>query len=184
MNKSGSVIIRIVASCLVAGGLVFGISTLAGEDLTKTQDAIQQADALLGQINAEVNGGIDKRIQQLGAIPEQEPAKKQYCISLAKEIQDVAHLAERQRILFDTLNTGSFEDELQRVLRLTGALDADGLKAELQKLKGELASAASMVEHKRNRLSRQRIIYLGLFLVIWVAGFFYFGRGSKTRRLT
>jgi hypothetical protein len=86
INRDVIALIRIFTSCLTAGFLIFFISSLSGEDLIKNNSTIEQLDAILGEISAELEGGIDRRIKQLGEVPAINPYKQFYCAEYAKEI--------------------------------------------------------------------------------------------------
>ena len=66
LNRDLVLVIKGVASCLTAAFLVFFISALSGEDLLKNHNSIKELDRIQGEISAELNGGIERRIRQLG----------------------------------------------------------------------------------------------------------------------
>ena len=86
VNRDIIVLIRILTSCLTAGLLIFFISSLTGEDLIKNNSTIGDLDSILSEITAELEDGIDRRITQLGEIPDINPYRKFYCAEYAKEI--------------------------------------------------------------------------------------------------
>ena len=171
------VLIRIMASCITAAILVFFISSLSGEDLIKNNDEIIKADILKAEINAELDGGIQLRLSQLGEVPEKNPFRKFYSIELAKEIHDLSNLTERQRMLFDTYNVRSFEIQLKRMLELTENSDVKSLMDELEIVKRELKNSANLIDKRRDKLIRQRTAYAVLFIIIWVVIYLYYSRG-------
>ena len=87
-------LIRIFTSCLTAAFLIFFISSLSGEDLIKNNSTIEDLDRNLSEITAELEGGIENRIKQLGEVPAINPYKKFYCAEFAKEIHEVSYLTE------------------------------------------------------------------------------------------
>lgn len=182
IKRELAVLLRVLASCLTAGFLLFFISALTGEDLLANHETISRADALQMEINHELEGGIVKRVQQLGEVPDREPYRRFYCVELAKEIHQLAHLTEKQRILFDNYNVRGFEDQLRRIMGLTKTSDQKSLLNELEVVKRELKNAANLIEKKRARLVRQRIAYIVFFLLLWFLGYFYFSRGLIARR--
>ena len=86
LNRDVVVVIKFVTSCVTAGFLIFFISALTGEDLLKNQNTIKELEALQSEISTELNEGIDRKIKQLGEIPEVNPYLQFYCAELAKEI--------------------------------------------------------------------------------------------------
>jgi hypothetical protein len=62
-------LIRIFTSCLTAAFLIFFISSLSGEDLIKNNSFIEDLDRNLLEITAELESGIEGRINQLGEVP-------------------------------------------------------------------------------------------------------------------
>jgi hypothetical protein len=53
----------------------------------------------------------------------------------------------------------------------------DGLLNELDIVKRELKNSANLVDKRREKLIRQRTAYLLLFFILWIAIYFYYGRG-------
>ena len=100
LNRDVVVVIKFVTSCITAGFLIFFISALTGEDLFKNQKTIAELDGLLSEISTELNEGIERRIKQLGEIPEVNPYRKFYCAELAKEIHEIAYVTSNIRIVF------------------------------------------------------------------------------------
>ncbi len=171
------VLIRILMSLLTAAVLVFFISSLAGEDLLENNDEIAKTELLLSEINNELNGGIQMRVAQLGEVPEKNPFRKFYCVELAKEIHDLSHLTEKQRMLFDTYNVRSFEVQLKRMMDYTQDSDVQRLMEEIEIVKRELKNSSNLIEKRRSKLIRQRNAYLVLFVIVWVLLYLYYSRG-------
>lgn len=171
------VLFRIVASCLSAVVFIFFISSLSGEDLLKNNGEIKKCEALIAQINAELEGGIAQRLAQLGEVPEKNPFRKFYAVELAKEIHDLSGLTEKQRMLFDTYNVRSFEVQLKRMMDYTEQSDVKSLMDELEVVRRELRNSANLIEKKRSKLVRQRTAYIVLFVVFWLVLYLYYSRG-------
>ncbi len=171
------VLFRIVASCLTAACLIFFFSSLAGEDLIRNNTTIEKTETLMAEINGELNGGIVKRISQLGAVPEKNPFRKFYAVELAKEIHEISQVTEKQRIMFDTYNVRGFEAQLQRMMQQTQNADVDSLMDELEVVKRELKNSANLLDKKNKRLVRQRMAYIALFFLLWIGLYLYFSRG-------
>ena len=171
------VLIRIMASCLTAALLIFFISSLSGEDLLKNNDEIKKCDALRAEIYAELDGGIQHRISQLGEVPGMNPFRKFYSIELAKEIHDLSNLTEKQKMMFDTYNVRSFEVQLKRMLEYTENSDVKSLMDELEIVKRELKNSANLVDKRREKFIRQRTAYIVLFAIFWVVLYLYYSRG-------
>ena len=171
------VLLRIVTSCLTAMAMIFFISALSGEDLLKNNHEIEKSVALIDQINDELETGIDKRVSQLGEVPEKNPFRKFYCVELAKEIHELSTLTEKQRMLFDAYNVRSFEDQLRRMMKQTEASDVKALMDELEVVKRELKNSVNLLEKRRAKLIRQRTAYIVLFIVIWIVFYLYYSRG-------
>ena len=171
------VLFRIVTSCLTAMAMIFFISALSGEDLMKNNNEIQKCVSLIDQINRELETGIRQRISQLGEVPDRNPFRKFYCVELAKEIHELSTLTEKQRMLFDTYNVRSFEDQLRRMMQQTEASDVKSLMDELEIVKRELKNSVNLIEKKRAKLIRQRTAYIVLFVVFWIVFYLYYSRG-------
>lgn len=171
------VLVRIVASCVTAIVLIFFVSSLSGEDLLRNNNEINNSEALIGQINAELEGGIAQRISQLGEVPEKNPFRKFYCVELAKEIHDLSGLTEKQRMMFDTYNVRSFEGQLKRMMDYTEQADVRSLMDELEVVRRELRNSANLIDKKRGKLIRQRTAYIVLFIVFWIVLYLYYSRG-------
>ena len=177
IKKEIFVLIRIVVSCLTAACLIFFFSSLAGEDLIRNNTTITKTKTLMGEINSELNGGIVKRISQLGEVPEKNPFRKFYAVELAKEIHELSQVTEKQRIMFDTYNVRGFEEQLQRMMQQTQSADVEKLMGELEIVKRELKNSANLLDKKGKRLERQRLAYIGLFFLLWVGMYLYYSRG-------
>lgn len=182
MKKAILVIFRVVASCLTAAVLIFFISSLSGEDLVDNNDAITGSQALIDKINGELESGVDRRIKQLGEVPEKNPFRKFYSIELAKEIHDLSNLTEKQRMMFDDYNVRNFEVQLKRMMEYTDKSDVKSLMDELEVVKRELKNSANLIVKKRDRLIRQRTSFIVLFFVIWIILYLYYSRGTLFRR--
>jgi hypothetical protein len=177
IQKDIAIILKIVASCLTAGFLIFFISALSGEDLLKNNNRINELEFLLTEITDELNGGIENRIQQLGEAPTRDPYRRFYCAELAKELHEVSYLTEKQKIMFDTYSVRDFEAKSKRLVAYSESGSARGLMNELEIIKRELKQSANLVDKRREKLSRQRTAYVLLFFILWIAVYFYYGRG-------
>ena len=177
LNRDVVVVIKFVTSCVTAGFLIFFISALTGEDLLKNQNTISELEALLSEISGELNGGIDRRIQQLGEVPQVNPYLQFYCAELAKEIHEISYITEKQKISFDSFNVRDFEQKSQRLVNYSETGNLKSLLNELEIVKRELKNSANLLDKKRKKLGRQRTAYIILFFVLWVAIYFYYGRG-------
>jgi hypothetical protein len=177
INRDFLVFIKIITSGLTAVFLIFFISALSGEDLIKNNQKVKELDAILTEINTELDGGIARRIKQLGEVPAINPYKKFYCAEFAKEIHDVSYLTEKQKIAFDAYSVRDFEDKSKRLVDYSEKSDLEGLKNELEIVKRELKNSANLLDKRRNKLLRQRTAYIILFAVLWIAIYFYYNRG-------
>ena len=177
LNRDIVVVIKIVMSCLTAGLLIFFISALTGEDLLKNQNSIKELDTILAEISGELNGGIARRITQLGEVPEVNPYRQFYCAEFAKEIHEISYITEKQKIVFDAFNVRDFEQKSKRLVSYSETSDLKSLQNELEIVKRELKNSANLIDKKRQKLIRQRIAYIFLFFVLWIAIYFYYGRG-------
>ena len=170
-------IVKIVTSCITAAFIVFFISALAGEDLFKNHKTIAELDAILAEISNELETGINQRIKQLGEVPKKNPYRKFYCSEFAKEIHEVSYLTEKQKIIFDGFNVREFENKSKRLVSYSERGDLNSLMNELEIVKRELKNSANLIDKHRKKLVRQRMAYIILFFVFWIAVFFYYGRG-------
>jgi hypothetical protein len=177
LSRDVVVVIKFLTSCITAGFLIFFISALSGEDLFKNQKSIKELDRLQSEIDSELDGGIDQRIRQLGEVPEVNPYRKFYCAEMAKELHEISYLTEKQRIAFDVYNVRDFEDKSIRLVNFSENGDLKSLLNELEIVKRELKNSSNLIEKKRQKLVRQRTAYLVLFFVLWLAIYFYYGRG-------
>jgi hypothetical protein len=177
LSRDVVVVIKFLTSCITAGFLIFFISALSGEDLFKNQKSIKELDRLQSEIDSELDGGIDQRIRQLGEVPEVNPYRKFYCAEMAKELHEISYLTEKQRIAFDVYNVRDFEDKSIRLVNFSENGDLKSLLNELDIVKRELKNSSNLIEKKRQKLVRQRTAYLVLFFVLWLAIYFYYGRG-------
>jgi len=177
LNRDVVVVIKFLTSCITAGFLIFFISALSGEDLFKSQKSIEELDGLLSEISSELDEGIDRRIKQLGEIPEVNPYRRFYCAELAKEIHEISYVTEKQKIAFDAFNVRDFEHKSQRLVRYSETGDLKNLLDEMEIVKRELKNSANLIDKKRQKLIRQRTAYIVLFFVLWIAVYFYYGRG-------
>jgi hypothetical protein len=177
LNRDVVVVIKFVTSCVTAGFLIFFISAITGEDLLKNQKTIKDLEALLSEISTELNGGIDRRIKQLGEIPEVNPYLQFYTAEFAKEIHEISYITEKQKIAFDAYNVRDFEHKSQRLVSYSETSDLKSLLNEMEIVKRELKHSANLVDKKRQKLGRQRTAYIILFFVLWLAIYFYYGRG-------
>jgi hypothetical protein len=177
LNRDLVVVIKFLTSCITAGFLIFFISALSGEDLFKNQKTITNMDALLSEITTELDGGIDLRVKRLGEVPEVNPYRTFYCAELAKEIHEVSYITEKQKIAFDAYNVRDFEQKSVRLVNFSETGDLKNLLNELEIVKRELKNSANLIDKKREKLIRQRTAYIVLFFVLWIAIYFYYGRG-------
>ena len=177
LNRDVVVVIKFVTSCVTAGFLIFFISALTGEDLLKNQTTIKELEALQSEISTELNGGIVRKIKQLGEIPEVNPYLQFYCAELAKEIHEISYINEKQKISFDAFNVRDFEAKSRRLVSFSETGDLKSLLNELEIVKRELKNSANLLDKKRKKLGRQRTAYIILFFVLWLAIYFYYGRG-------
>jgi hypothetical protein len=176
-NRDIFIFIKIITSFLTAAFLIFFISALSGEDLIKNNQNVKILDGILAEINEELDGGISRRIKQLGEIPEINPFKKFYCAEFAKEIHEVSYLTEKQKIAFDEYSVRAFEDKSKRLVDLSEQADLKGLNDELEIVKRELKNSSNLLNKKRKKLIRQRTAYIILFGVLWIAIYFFYNRG-------
>ena len=101
MNRDIFVAIKFITSCLTAGFLIFFISALSGEDLIKNSQTIEKLESISNEITDQLDSGIERRIYQLGEVPEINPYRQFYCVQFAKEIHEVSYLSEKQKIAFE-----------------------------------------------------------------------------------
>ncbi len=177
IHREFAVVIRIITSCLTAAFLIFFISSLSGEDLLKNNARIKELESVLEEISNELNGGIEARIMQLGEAPARDPYRRYYCAELAKEIHEVSYLTEKQKILFDTYSVRDFEDKSRRLVAFSEAGSIEGLMGEFEIVKRELKQSGNLLDKQREKLVRQRTAYVVLFFILWIAIYFYYGRG-------
>jgi len=175
------VILKIILSGLTAAALIFFISALAGVDLKKNSDMVKELDDMIAEITAELEGGIDKRIKQLGEVPTINPYKKFYCAEFAKEIHEISYLTEKQKILFDAFNVRDFENRSQQLVQFSDNADLEALFDELEIVKRELKNSANLLAKKGKSLSRQRAAYIVFFFVMWIIIYIYYSRGIIKR---
>jgi Fe2+ transport system protein B len=174
-------LIRIFTSCLTAAFLIFFISSLSGEDLIKNNSFIEELDRNLSEITAELESGIENRINQLGEVPAINPYKKFYCAEFAKEIHEVSYLTEKQKILFDSFNVRDFESKSKRLVKYSENANMQALMNELEIVKRELKNSVNLIDKRRKKLVRQRTAYIILFFVLWIVIYFYYSRGFIRR---
>jgi hypothetical protein len=180
-NRDIFIFVKIITSCVTAAFLIFFISSLSGEDLIKNTQTVKELDNILKEITAELDGGIQRRVKQLGEIPEINPYRKFYCAEFAKEIHEVSYLTEKQKIAFDEYSVRSFEDKSKQLVDLSESSDLNGLKEELEIVKRELKNSSNLLNKKRKKLIRQRTAYIILFIVLWITIYFYYSRGFVRR---
>lgn len=180
-NRDIFIFVKIITSCLTAAFLIFFISSLSGENLIKNSMSIKELDSILKEITDELEGGIQRRIKQLGEIPEINPYRKFYCAEFAKEIHEVSYLTEKQKIAFDQYSVRKFEDKSKLLVDLSERSDLKGLNEELEIVKRELKNSSNLLNKKRSKLIRQRTAYIILFIVLWIAIYFYYSRGLVRR---
>ena len=175
------VIFKVILSGITAAFLIFFISALAGVDLKKNSDLISELDRMNAQINAELEGGIDRRISALGEVPAINPFKKYYCAEYAKELHDISYLSEKQKILFDTFNVREFELKAQQLVKFAETSNIGSLNNELEIVKRELKNSDNLIDKRRTTLSRQRIAYIVFFFILWIIVYIYYSRGIIRR---
>ena len=180
-NRDIFIFVKIITSCLTAAFLIFFISSLSGEDLIKNTQSVKELDAIIKEITNELDGGIQRRIKQLGEIPEINPYRKFYCAEFAKEIHEISYLTEKQKIAFDQYSVRKFEDKSKKLVELSELADLDGLNEELEIVKRELKNSSNLLHKKRKKLIRQRTAYIILFVVLWITIYFYYSRGIVRR---
>ena len=180
-NRDIFIFIKIIASCLTAAFLIFFISSLSGEDLIKNTQSVKELDGIIKEITDELDGGIQRRIKQLGEIPEINPYRKFYCAELAKEIHEVSYLTEKQKIAFDQYSVRKFEDKSRKLVHLSEQAGLEALNEELEIVKRELKNSSNLLNKKRKKLIRQRTAYIILFIVLWIIIYFYYSRGIVRR---
>jgi hypothetical protein len=176
------IIIKIIASCLTAGFLIFFISALSGEDLKKNNDMIGKLSASMQEISTQLDSGIKERISKLGEVPSINPFKKFYCVEFAKEIHDISYLTEKQKILFDLYNVRNFENKSKRLVSFTENSDIDSLFNELEIVKRELKNSANLINKKIKKLTRQRNAYIIFFFILWIILYIYYSRGLVSKK--
>ena len=180
-NRDIFIFIKIITSCLTAAFLIFFISSLSGEDLIKNTQSVKELDSILKEITNELDGGIQRRVKQLGEIPKINPYRKLYCAEFAKEIHEVSYLTEKQKIAFDQYSVRKFEDKSKQLVDLSERSDLSGLNEELEIVKRELKNSSNLLNKKRKKLIRQRTAYIILFIVLWITIYFYYSRGFVRR---
>jgi hypothetical protein len=79
--------------------------------------------------------------------------------------------------MFDTYSVRDFEAKSKRLVAYSESGSARGLMNELEIIKRELKQSANLVDKRREKLSRQRTAYVLLFFILWIAVYFYYGRG-------
>ncbi len=171
------VITKIILSGLTAAALIFFFSALSGVDLKKNTDTIKELDDMVAEITSELEGGIEKRIKELGEVPAINPYKKFYCAEFAKEIHEISYLTEKQKILFDAFHVRDFENRSQQLVAYSEKADLETLVEELEIVKRELKNSSNLITKKRKTLSRQRTAYVVFFFIIWIVLYIYYSRG-------
>ncbi len=177
MNRDIFVAIKFITSCLTAGFLIFFISALSGEDLLKNNQTIKELESISNEIKEQLDGGIERKIKQLGEVPEIDPYRQFYCLQFAKELHKVSYLTEKQKIAFEAYSVRSFENKSIRFVELGKQSELVSLKNELEIVKRELKNSVNLLDRKRKKLIRQRTAYIIVFGVLWVAIYFFYGRG-------
>lgn len=177
LNRDVVILLKVITSCMTAAFLVFFFSALSGEDLLKNHSSIKDLDRMLGEISGELNGGIDRRIRNLGEAPKRNPYRKFFAAEFAKEVHEVSYLTEKQKILFDAFNVRDFENKSKRLVNYSEAADIEGLMNELDIVKRELKNSVNLIDKRKEKLDRQRSAYIFLFFILWIAVYFYYGRG-------
>ncbi len=98
-------------------------------------------------------------------------------IELAKEIHEISYVTEKQKIAFDAFNVRDFEHKSKRLVSYSETGDLKSLLDEMEIVKRELKNSANLIDKKHQKLIRQRTAYIVLFFVLWLAIYFYYGRG-------
>jgi hypothetical protein len=132
---------------------------------------------MVAEITAELEGGIERRIKELGEVPAINPYKKFYCAEFAKEIHEISYLTEQQKILFDAFHVRDFENRSQQLVAYSENADLKALIDELEIVKRELKNSSNLITKKRKNLSRQRTAYIVFFFIIWIVLYMYYSRG-------
>lgn len=176
------VLVHILASFLTAIALVLIVSSLSGESLLENTDEIKTLGNLNRSISAELDMGIQKRLDLLGKVPQKPPFLKSYCVELAKGINELSKLIERQRMVFDTYNVRRFDDQLKRMLAFTETSDVRSLMDELEMVKRELKNSANLIDKRIRRLSRQRAAYSMLFVIFWGVLYSLYSHGNLFKK--
>ena len=177
VNRDIAIAFKLVASCLTSALLIFFFSALSGEDLLKNHAGIKDIEKLQADIASELDGNIERRVRQLGEAPKRNPYRKFYGAELAKEIHEASYFTEKQKIMFDSYNVRDFETKSKRLVSYAETADIDSLMAELDTVKRELKNSANLLDKRREKLVRQRSAYVFLFFMLWIAIYFYYGRG-------
>jgi hypothetical protein len=176
------VLIHIVASFVSAIALVLITSSLSGESLLENTNEIKTLGNLNRSIRAELDMGIQKRLDLLGKVPQDSASQKSYCAELAKGINALSNLTERQRMVFDSYNVRRFDAQLKRMLAFTETSDVRSLMDELEMVKRELKNSANLIDKRISRLSRQRAAYVMLFLIFWGVLYSLYSRGNLFKK--
>ena len=79
--------------------------------------------------------------------------------------------------MFDTYSVRDFEDKSRRLVAYSESADVERLLGELDIVKRELKNSVNLIESRKEKLIRQRTAYLILFFILWIAVYFYYGRG-------
>jgi hypothetical protein len=177
LNRDLAIVFKLIASCLTSALLIFFFSALSGEDLLKNHSSIRELEKIQSDIASEIDGNIERRVRQLGEAPKRNPYRKFYCAEFAKEIHEASYLTEKQKIMFDSYNVRDFEAKSKRLVSYAESADLDNLVGELDTVKRELKNSANLIDKRREKLVRQRSAYIFLFFMLWIAIYFYYGRG-------
>lgn len=177
LKRDFIVIFKIILSGLTAGFLIFFISAFGGTDLKKNTEMIKELENMYMEINTELETGIDKRLKELGEVPEINPYRKFFCAELAKEIHDISYLTEKQKIMFDAFNVREFEYKAQQLVSYSDTSDLKSLFNELEIVKRELKNSANLIAKKQKILMRQRTAYIVFFFLLWIVIYIYYSRG-------
>ena len=162
---------------MTAGFLIFFISAFGGTDLKKNTEMIKELEEMYDEINTELESGIDKRLKELGEVPEINPYRKYFCAEFAKEIHDISYLTEKQKIMFDAFNVREFEYKAQQLVTYSDTSDLKSLFNELEIVKRELKNSANLIAKKQKILMRQRTAYIVFFFLLWIVIYVYYSRG-------
>jgi hypothetical protein len=175
-NSKLGVLLKIVAIILVSGVLTFFISVLAGVDFIKDKETDRSLDDILLEISAELRGGINTRIMQLGMAPAVKPYKEFYCTNLAKELLDIYYIAEKAKIILGTHDVIDYQKKSTRILGYSKESDLTKLIDEILPLTRELQLTSHLINAAKNKLAWKRtayiVLYFGVLIGLYILVFY------------